>query len=342
MKYDMKYLFFASLLMIGFCACGTVFEDGEDCPFNPGPNPTPEAVYKIKFDDSYNMSYADAFSSEISSIALFVIDNQTNKLVWSKEDTDIAALKSGNYEVILPLNPGTYDFVAWCGITKADNKEAPSFALSSAYEVNETTMEQLTTQLVNGIENGEKYIHETPLTELHNGILLQQTLTMNDTTLVIPLVRNTNNIRVALQRTDGTDLDAADFDFSVEASNGIMNYNNELMADKLRDYRAFNKKNNTSTTGGTAVVAEMSIARMVLGKPIRFKATYKESTLINIPLITYALLVKGYYNEKMTDQEFLDRQNDWNFIFFLNDQNKWEQSNLYINDWHVIKNDMIL
>lgn len=69
---------------------------------------------------------------------------------------------------------------------------------------------------------------------------------------------------------------------------------------------------------------------------------HQGKTLLNIPLITYALLVKGHYHEEMSEQEFLDRQNEWNFIFFLNDQNQWEQSNLYINDWHVILDDMNL
>lgn len=52
--------------------------------------------------------------------------------------------------------------------------------------------------------------------------------------------------------------------------------------------------------------------------------------VFNIPLIDYALLVKGNYNKTMTDQEYLDRQDDYNFIFFVDDRLNWLNANIYI------------
>lgn len=329
-------------MLLAFSACGTVFEDGDICPIDP-PSPLPDATvsYKVRFDDSYNMNYADAFSSEIKSLTLFVLDSNSKSLIWTYDETDQEKLKTNNYTIDLPLTPGSYDLVAWCGISGSD--PVPSFALTTTPELEKTSIDQLKTKLSVGKEGADNVIvHSDPLTELHHGILREQVLTKHDTTLVVPLVRNTNNVRVVLQRIDGTDLDASDFDFCVEASNGLMDYDNQLLKDSQREYLAYNKTNKAGTNNGTVVLAEMSLARMVLDQNMRLKATYKDKSLLNIPLIKYALLVKGYYYDTMDDQEFLDRQNDWNFIFFLNENNQWEQSNLYINDWHVILNDLIL
>lgn len=329
-------------MLLAFSACGTVFEDGDICPIDP-PSPLPDATvsYKVRFDDSYNMNYADAFSSEIKSLTLFVLDSNSKSLIWTYDETDQEKLKTNNYTIDLPLTPGSYDLVAWCGISGSD--PVPSFALATTPELEKTSIDQLKTKLSVGKEGADNVIvHSDPLTELHHGILREQVLTKHDTTLVVPLVRNTNNVRVVLQRIDGTDLDASDFDFCVEASNGLMDYDNQLLKDSQRKYLAHNKTNKAGTNNGTVVLAEMSLARMVLDQNMRLKATYKDKSLLNIPLIKYALLVKGYYYDTMDDQEFLDRQNDWNFIFFLNENNQWEQSNLYINDWHVILNDLIL
>ena len=344
-KNNIRHSLLASMIL-AFSACGTVFEDGDICPIVP-PSPLPDSIpeatisYKVRFDDSYNMNYADAFSSEIKSLTLFVLDSSSKSLVWTYDETDQEKLKKGNYTIDLPLTPGNYDLVAWCGITGTD--PVPSFSLTTTPELEKTTIDQLKTKLSVGKESADNVIvHSDPLTELHHGILREQNLTKHDTTLVVPLVRNTNNVRVVLQRIDGTDLDAADFDFCVEASNGQMNYDNQLLKDSQREFRAYNKTNKAGTNNGTVVLAEMSLARMVLDQNMRLKATYKDKTLLNIPLIKYALLIKGYYYDTMDDQEFLDRQNDWNFIFFLNENNQWEQSNLYINDWHVILNNLVL
>lgn len=329
-------------MLLAFSACGTVFEDGDICPIDP-PSPLPDATvsYKVRFDDSYNMNYADAFSSEIKSLTLFVLDSNSKSLIWTYNETDQEKLKTNNYTIDLPLTPGSYDLVAWCGISGSD--PVPSFALTTTPELEKTSIDQLKTKLSVGKEGADNVIvHSDPLTELHHGILREQVLTKHDTTLVVPLVRNTNNVRVVLQRIDGTDLDASDFDFCVEASNGLMDYDNQLLKDSQREYLAYNKTNKAGTNNGTVVLAEMSLARMVLDQNMRLKATYKDKSLLNIPLIKYALLIKGYYYDTMDDQEFLDRQNDWNFIFFLNENNQWEQSNLYINDWHVILNNLVL
>ena len=51
------------------------------------------------------------------------------------------------------------------------------------------------------------------------------------------------------------------------------------------------------------------------------------------------LLVKGKYNRAMTNQEYLDRQDEYSFIFFLDANNNWLSSHIFINSWRVVLNE---
>ena len=65
----------------------------------------------------------------------------------------------------------------------------------------------------------------------------------------------------------------------------------------------------------------------------------KGEKVLSIPLIDYALLVKGHYNREMSDQEYLDRQDEYNMTFFLDENGHWANSTIIINDWQIVLND---
>ena len=56
----------------------------------------------------------------------------------------------------------------------------------------------------------------------------------------------------------------------------------------------------------------------------------------NIPLIDYALMVKGNYNKSMSDQEYLDRQDSYDLVFFIDENHKWQSASVIINSWRVV------
>ena len=58
--------------------------------------------------------------------------------------------------------------------------------------------------------------------------------------------------------------------------------------------------------------------------------------VFSIPLIDYALLVKGFYNRDMDDQEYLDRQDVYDMVFFLDEGDRWLNAYIYINSWKVM------
>ena len=71
-------------------------------------------------------------------------------------------------------------------------------------------------------------------------------------------------------------------------------------------------------------------------RPILTISNKAGETVLSIPLIDYCLLVKGNYNRNMSDQEYLDRQDEYNMTFFLDENDRWVNSTIYINSWKVV------
>jgi hypothetical protein len=67
-----------------------------------------------------------------------------------------------------------------------------------------------------------------------------------------------------------------------------------------------------------------------------------EERVLSIPVADYALLVKGYYNSGMTNQEYLDRQDEYNMTFFLDEDGDWMSASIIVNSWRVVLNNDIL
>ena len=91
-------------------------------------------------------------------------------------------------------------------------------------------------------------------------------------------------------------------------------------------------------TAFSATIAELTVPRLVKGQEKRLTVTNKETgkTVFSIPLIDYALLVKGFYNRDMGDQEYLDRQDVYDMMFFLDEGAHWLDAYIYINSWKVV------
>ena len=82
----------------------------------------------------------------------------------------------------------------------------------------------------------------------------------------------------------------------------------------------------------------MTVNRLLASKHPRLKVynNLNKKLVFSIPLIDYALLVKGNYNKAMTDQEYLDRQDEYSFIFFVDDGMNWLSASIFVNSWRVV------
>ena len=106
----------------------------------------------------------------------------------------------------------------------------------------------------------------------------------------------------------------------------------------VADMETYQSDPNGGYTEVSVAMAEMTVARLVEGKRPMLTVRRKDdgNTVLSIPLIDYALLVKGYYNRDMSNQEYLDRQDEYNLTFFLDSNQRWIKSSIIVNSWKVV------
>ena len=175
-------------------------------------------------------------------------------------------------------------------------------------------------------------------------------------TETMSLVKDTNVVRVVLQQmSDG--VVAEKFRYEITADNGLLNHNNEVVSNGMLTYKPWSVSSGTvevdpgyGTNGATrgdqvsVAVAEFTISRMIDGQsPVLTVWNIEENErVLSIPIADYALLVKGNYNSSMSNQEYLDRQDEYNMTFFLDEDGDWLSASIIVNSWHVVLSEDIL
>ena len=120
--------------------------------------------------------------------------------------------------------------------------------------------------------------------------------------VTVPLVKNTNTIRIILQQMDGVTVEVDKFEFTITDDNGLMNYDNKLLEDETLTYYPYYRMQG-GTDMGTRADGD----------------------------------AEGH---EMTNQEYLDRQDEYNMTFFLDESMKWINTSIIINDWVVRFNEL--
>lgn len=318
------------------CKESFIFEGEGDCG----------TYYNIKFKYDYNMKFADAFSREVNSVALFVFD-QNNTLVETIVETDKAKLLADEFSIPLELESGKYELVAWAGLM---NEE--SFDLLADVKVGQTTREELQVKL----KSTEGKVSEDLKPLFHGAMPLNYTTEPGTYTETMSLTKDTNVVRIVLQQmSDG--VVAEKFGYEITADNGLLDWNNDVIADGTLTYMPWSVSTGTADVApdyGTSsvtradqvsvAVAEFTINRMIDGQsPILTIYNLEEGKpVLSIPVADYALLVKGNYNRDMSNQEYLDRQDEYNMTFFLDEDGNWLSASIIVNSWRVVLNNDIL
>jgi hypothetical protein len=91
----------------------------------------------------------------------------------------------------------------------------------------------------------------------------------------------------------------------------------------------------------SAVLAEFTISRLVVENSPTLVVYKKDRNrkVFSIPLKDYILMVKGKANSGMSDQEYLDREDEFVMTFFLDEKGDWVSSHVVINSWHLVLNE---
>ena len=319
------------LLFAGSLAsCNVLTEEDQDC-----------ALY-VRFKYDMNMNFADAFQNAVNSVTLYAFKDGVLAYQRTEEGE---LLKQNGYRMRIDEIPyrekHKYDYITWAG--EPDNE---SFTIP-VLTVGKSTKEDLFCQL-NRAGNG---VVSTDLEDLFHGMTNGQDYSRSASSaagdeVVIPLTKNTNNIRIVLQHLSGKPVDVNKLNFTITDKNGLMNYDNMLLGEDVITYKAWHKAQGSAGIGEqqegvitevNLALADLTVARLMADEePILVVTNDEEEMVIRIPLVDYALLYKRLRYEDMPDQEFLDRQDEYNMTFFLDENYRWINQFIYINSWKVV------
>ena len=319
-------LFFAGSL----ASCNVLTEEEKDC-----------ALY-VRFKYDMNMNFADAFQNAVNSVTLYAFKDGVLAYQRTEEGE---LLKQNGYRMRIDEIPyrekHKYDYITWAG--EPDNE---SFTIP-VLTVGKSTKEDLFCQL-NRAGNG---VVSDNLEDLFHGMTNGQDYSRSASSaavdeVVIPLTKNTNNIRIVLQHLSGKPVDVNKLNFTITDKNGLMNYDNMLLGEDVITYKAWHKAQGSAGIGEqqegvitevNLALADLTVARLMADEePILVVTNDEEEMVIRIPLVDYALLYKRLRYEDMPDQEFLDRQDEYNMTFFLDENYRWINQFIYINSWKVV------
>ena len=91
-------------------------------------------------------------------------------------------------------------------------------------------------------------------------------------------------------------------------------------------------------TAATAAAAVAAAEKLPEERKMRLTVLDNDTgkTVVSLPLVDYALLVKGEYRRNMDDQEFLDRMDEYNLVFVLDQNHHWVSMSINIHSWKLV------
>lgn len=351
-KSAKNILLLTAVLAGAMASCDSVldFEEG-DCSIE----------YRVNFKYDYNMKKVDAFATQVKSVTLYAFDKKGTFVTQKTESGNM--LSAGNYSMSIDLLPGEYEFITWAGL------DDQSFAvpLLTPGTSKREALTVLTRRNIDTRANGEEgeYIVKRSLPSLFHGRV--ETVTLSDKpytraiqqfVTTVPLVKNTNNIRVVIaqvnQKPDqpvSRAINKDRFSYAIYDDNGFMNYDNTLLEDNLLTYLPFVTENSSIKTKAfsneateyPAAIAEISMARLLETQSPQLEIIDQETGKQLLPsnsLIGYLALLKEQGFIDMPLQEYLDREDSFGMIFFVDENLTMIKSVIQINDWIVQINEI--
>lgn len=355
--------FMALALVAGLTACDNVIYDYEEnCdpeepgsdivdpnPNKPGQNdpaPAPElGNYYVKFVFERNMQFTDGFSTRVNSVDLYVFSN-TGSFVTMYHEEGLPLTDPEYLMELTDLRPGEYELIAWCGLANNNGH----FTVES----NITRNDQVTCYMATDADADHAAFQDKNLSPLFHGrktdaVYVEKTTEKQIQTVY--LTKDTNNVNITLQHKDGLEFDKNRFTVTLYDKNDIMRYDNSMHPNvqeiEYRPYRTAigtttdgtTRAEETASTTGNFLQVELATARLMKDNNPVISVVDNESgkTIFSIPLIKWALQLRSTNYKGMEDQEYLDREDNYNLMLWLdNNEEGWFGAEININNWHVI------
>ncbi|MDE6268096.1 MAG: FimB/Mfa2 family fimbrial subunit [Muribaculaceae bacterium] len=345
----------AITLLLATAACDKMVYDSEgDCAVN----------YRLHLSYTRNMKWADAFPAEVTDVGVYAFTTD-GRLAWSGTET-AERLSADHYYLTLPLDPGTYDIVVWCG-GKSLEDEAHAWTLAGGQDIQSKSDLHIRLDAPAN-PAGDGLLASSDIHRLYHGTIDGAVMPEDPGTYdyEIDLTKDTNFIRVVLQHADGEPVNPDHFNFRITDTNAALDHTNLTSAAEPVTYHPWavttaetdlpdpdnvagtaSVKSSRVTTQISSVIADLTTSRLVKGNrpTIEINCTEpgNEHSVARLDLISYFLMIKGSANRHIEDQDFLDRQDDYTMMLILDDNNRWNISlGLYINSWRIVRQDSTL
>ena len=314
----------AVLIAAILCLWSCVYEDRGEC------------ILTVSFRYTYNVKCADAFSSEVRSIDLYVFDG--NGLFLSQYSDSVEGA-GGNYTMNLSsLESGTYSFVA-IGRNRVPMDYSREFALSDLTR-GVSTVEDLTMRLnrVGDVSNND-------FASVYNGVT-RVALKSGRQNVHIDMHKITNRYRIIIMPySGGTVLQEDRFDFRIEADGAWLDYEGKRYCNDPVKWLPYNVAVSSTKADevSCAIVADLASSRLfrdddavlVIGD-----GRGEEYLRLNLPWFLSLQGIAEHRNE-WDDQEYLDRQDYYSITFFI-DGNLFVKSKIIVNGWVLSLTDVTL
>lgn len=279
--------FLLTLCTLFLCgACSWVDDDRSDCP---------EGCW-LKLSYTYNMLDTDAAATRVKDATVFIFDE--NEVCIGREEADSATLHRNNCMIRIPnLAPGKYSFLVWAGLADSHYRYTPA---SLTLERNEAG------------EQSER------LSSLFHGRLDNVTIGKEYTVLRLSLTKNTNVLSCILQSRSATPLNTDEFRLELIARNGLIDHWNTPIDSGPVCYLPFLQEE-ANLEDVQVVHTGINTLRLMEDDDTRLRLIYLPGgkSIFDIPLTQYLLLSRNVDHRTMPPQEYLDREDRYNLIFFL-------------------------
>lgn len=345
MKNSIKaFLSFSAIAIGSILSSCNVFEDEGDCSVH----------YRVPFNYSMNILNVDAFSSQVSSVTLYIYDQQ-GRLALKKTESG-AALSAPGYAMDVELMPGRYSMLAWCEGTPSFTP-ATSFVIGGGADPSAITDLSASLPLQGG-GSSTPYSNQE-IVPLFYGYSAEVDCPDTFGTVTLPalnLIKDTNTINVALENLEGTEIAVDALTVTIEADNSCMDWTNALSGDLAFVYQPWSvtalssdrsraedddssEETEPSTNPVTGIFAELTVGRLMTDrKPVLVvHRKFDDKDIIRLDLVQYLCMVKGHYAGNYTNQQYLDRMDRHTLTFFVDgDLNWYTAAGININGWKVV------
>ena len=301
-----------------FSSCDWVNDDLSDCPTGTW----------LKISYTYNILNVDAASTQVGDITILAFDK--NDKYVDRLDVDSITLHQGYCMVRLPFPEETYHLLIWGGISgyqyqlpnlKAGQTERKSLNISLACD--------------------NKNQFNRKLNALFHSSLENITISEEYQVITAGLVKNTNYFSCILQDENNLPLRQEDFAFTLESTNGVIDYTNTPVGTTPTCYLPYRQELSLTSEQIPIIHARLNTLRIMKGDDTTLSIKHTPSG--HLPLTQYLLLSKNYPNNigDISDQEYLDREDSYTLMFFIqsSDTGIPRIPTMKVNDWIIRLND---